>query len=128
MPCATALPPCLVAPVCAARQTLSSDQTTSSERARLIGTGSVSLLYYCPYKKQRGLPSAVFPRAWTLTGGSPRIARLKKVKSGNRRSAPNGRGAANNVDQHLTGAPQPSRGILNNIRPAIRNAKPREAT
>src|SRR5260370_573243 len=53
---------------------------------------------------------------------------MKKVKSGNRRSAPKGRGAPKNVDEYLAGVPEPARDTLNKIRAAIRSAAPREAT
>src|SRR5260370_14005330 len=53
---------------------------------------------------------------------------MKKVKSGNRRSAPKSRGAPKNVDEYLAGVPEPARGTLNKIRAAIRSAAPREAT
>ena len=56
------------------------------------------------------------------------IARMKKVKSGNRSSAAKGNGAPKNVDEYLAGVPEPARGTLNKIRAAIRCAVPPEAT
>ena len=53
---------------------------------------------------------------------------MKKVKSGNRRSAAKGNGAPKNVDDYLAGVPEPARGTLNKIRAAIRSAVPPEAT
>jgi uncharacterized protein YdhG (YjbR/CyaY superfamily) len=53
---------------------------------------------------------------------------MKKVKSGNRRSAAKGSGAPKNVDEYLAGVPEPARGTLNKIRAAIRSAVPAEAT
>jgi uncharacterized protein YdhG (YjbR/CyaY superfamily) len=53
---------------------------------------------------------------------------MKKVKSGNRRSAAKGKGAPKNVDEYLAGVPEPARGTLNKIRAAIRSAAPPEAT
>ena len=61
-------------------------------------------------------------------GASCSIARMKKVKSGNRRSAAKGKGAPKNVDDYLAGVPEPARGTLNKIRVAIRSAVPPEAT
>ena len=67
-------------------------------------------------------------QAWTRTGASCSIARMKKGKSGNRRSAAKGNGAPKNVDEYLTGVPEPARGTLNKMRAAIRSAVPPEAT
>jgi len=53
---------------------------------------------------------------------------MKKLKSGNRRSAAKGKGAPKNVDEYLAGVPQPARGTLNKLRAAIRSAVPAEAT
>jgi len=53
---------------------------------------------------------------------------MKKVKSGNRRSAAKGTRAPKNVDEYLAGVPEPARGTLNKIRAAIRSAVPPEAT
>jgi uncharacterized protein YdhG (YjbR/CyaY superfamily) len=53
---------------------------------------------------------------------------MKKVKSGNRRSAAKGKGAPKDVDEYLAGVPEPARGTLNKIRAAIRSAVPPEAT
>ena len=53
---------------------------------------------------------------------------MKKVKSGNRRSAAKGTRTPKNVDEYLAGVPEPARGTLNKIRAAIRSAVPPEAT
>jgi uncharacterized protein YdhG (YjbR/CyaY superfamily) len=53
---------------------------------------------------------------------------MKKVKSGNRRSAAKGRGAPKNVDEYLAGVPEPARSTLNKMRAAIRSTVPPEAT
>jgi uncharacterized protein YdhG (YjbR/CyaY superfamily) len=53
---------------------------------------------------------------------------MKKVKSGNRRSAAKSIRAPKNVDEYLAGVPEPARGTLNKIRAAIRSAVPPEAT
>jgi uncharacterized protein YdhG (YjbR/CyaY superfamily) len=53
---------------------------------------------------------------------------MKKVKSGNRRSAAKGKGAPKDVDEYLAGVPEPARSTLNKIRAAIRSAAPPEAT
>ena len=53
---------------------------------------------------------------------------MKKVKSGNRRSAAKGHGAPKNVDEYLAGVPEPARSTLNKMRAAIRSAVPAEAT
>jgi uncharacterized protein YdhG (YjbR/CyaY superfamily) len=53
---------------------------------------------------------------------------MKKVKSGNRGSAAKGNGAPKNVDEYLSGVPEPARSTLNKIRAAIRSAMPPEAT
>ena len=53
---------------------------------------------------------------------------MKKVKSGNRRSAAKGNGAPKNVDEYLAGVPEPARSTLNKMRAAIRSAVPPEAT
>ena len=53
---------------------------------------------------------------------------MKKVKSGNRRSAAKGTRTPKNVDEYLAGVPEPARGTLNTIRAAIRSAMPPEAT
>jgi len=53
---------------------------------------------------------------------------MKKVKSGKRKPAAKGAGAAKTVDQYLAGVPQPARATLNKIRAAIRSAAPPEAT
>ena len=53
---------------------------------------------------------------------------MKKVKSGNRRSAAKSNGAPKNIDEYLAGVPEPARGTLNKIRAVIRSAVPPEAT
>ena len=53
---------------------------------------------------------------------------MKKVKSGNRRSAAKRTRAPKNVDEYLAGVPEPARGTLNKTRAAIRSAVPPEAT
>jgi uncharacterized protein YdhG (YjbR/CyaY superfamily) len=53
---------------------------------------------------------------------------MKRLQSGNRRSAAKGNGVAKNVDEYLAGVPQPARSTLNKIRVAIRSAVPSEAT
>jgi len=53
---------------------------------------------------------------------------MKKVKSGNRRSAAKGSGAPRNVDEYLAGVPEPARSTLNKMRAAIRSTVPPEAT
>jgi uncharacterized protein YdhG (YjbR/CyaY superfamily) len=53
---------------------------------------------------------------------------MKKLKSGNRRSAAKGNGAPKNVDEYLAGVPEPARSTLNKMRAAIRSAVPPEAT
>ena len=56
---------------------------------------------------------------------------MKKVKSGNRRSAAKGKkgkGAPKNVDEYLAGVQEPARGTFNRMRAAIRSAVPPEAT
>jgi len=56
------------------------------------------------------------------------MARMKKVKSDNRRSAAKNNGAPKNVDEYLAGVPEPARGTLDKMRAAIRSAVPPEAT
>src|SRR6266436_3029979 len=53
---------------------------------------------------------------------------MKKVKSGNRRSAAKGNGAPKNVDEYLAGVAEPARSSLNKMRAAIWSAVPPEAT
>jgi uncharacterized protein YdhG (YjbR/CyaY superfamily) len=53
---------------------------------------------------------------------------MKKVKSGNRSSAPKSNGAPKNVDEYLAGVPEPARSTLNKIRTEIRSAVPPEAS
>ena len=52
---------------------------------------------------------------------------MKKLKSGNRRSAAKGNGAPKNVDEYLAGVPEPARNTLKKMRAAIRSAVPPEA-
>ena len=56
------------------------------------------------------------------------MGRMKKEKSGNRRSATSGRGVPKSVDEYLAGVPEPARSTLRKIRAAIRFAAPPEAT
>lgn len=56
------------------------------------------------------------------------MARMKKVKSGNRSCAAKGNGAPKNVDEYLAGVPEPARSTLIKVRAAIRAAVPAEAT
>ncbi len=57
---------------------------------------------------------------------------MKKVKSGKRSSAAQGRGAPKsppkNIDEYLACVPEPARSTLNKVRAAIRSAVPPEAT
>jgi uncharacterized protein YdhG (YjbR/CyaY superfamily) len=53
---------------------------------------------------------------------------MKKVKSGNRRSAAKGNVAPKTVDEYLAGVPEPARGTLGKIRAAIRSVVPAQAT
>ncbi len=55
------------------------------------------------------------------------MARMKKVKSGNRSSAARSN-APKSVDEYLARIPEPARGALKKMRAAIRSAVPREAT
>jgi uncharacterized protein YdhG (YjbR/CyaY superfamily) len=55
------------------------------------------------------------------------MARMKKMKSGNRGPAAKGGGAPKNVDEYLAGVPEPARGTLKKMRAAIRSAVPAEA-
>ncbi len=52
---------------------------------------------------------------------------MKKVKSGNHRSAAKGGAAPKNVDEYLAGVPEPARSTLNKMRVAIRSTVPPEA-
>jgi len=56
------------------------------------------------------------------------MARMRKVKSGNRSSAAKGNGAPKNVDEYLAGVPEPARSTLIKVRATIRSAMPTEAT
>ena len=49
---------------------------------------------------------------------------MKKVKSGNRGSAPKGRGAPKSVDEYLAGVAEPARTTLEKMRAVIRSAVP----
>ena len=53
---------------------------------------------------------------------------MKKVKSGNHRSAAKGGAAPKNVDEYLAGVPEPARSTLNKMRVAIRSTVPPEVT
>ncbi len=53
---------------------------------------------------------------------------MRKVKSGNRRSAAKGHAHPKTVDEYLARVPEPARGTLNKIRAAIRSVVPPEAT
>ncbi len=65
-------------------------------------------------------------RAWTRTGRSGSIARVKIVRSP--RSAAKRAGAPKSVDEYLAAVPEPARSTLNNLRAVIRSAAPAEAT
>jgi uncharacterized protein YdhG (YjbR/CyaY superfamily) len=52
---------------------------------------------------------------------------MKKVKSGNRRSAARGNGAPKDVDEYVAGVPEPARRTFTQLRDAIRSAVPPEA-
>ena len=56
------------------------------------------------------------------------MARMKKLKSGNRGSAAKGKGAPKNVNEYLAGVPEPARSTMIKMRAAIRSAVPAEAT
>jgi uncharacterized protein YdhG (YjbR/CyaY superfamily) len=56
------------------------------------------------------------------------MARMEKVKSGNRSSATKGKSAPKSVDEYLARVPEPARSNLNKMRAAIRSAVPPEAT
>jgi len=56
------------------------------------------------------------------------MARMRRVKSSNRRSAATGSSAPKNVDDYLAGVPEPARGTLKKIRAVIRSVVPPEAT
>jgi uncharacterized protein YdhG (YjbR/CyaY superfamily) len=53
---------------------------------------------------------------------------MRKGKSGNRGSTAKGKRAPKNVDEYLSGVPEPARSTLNKMRAAIRSAVPPEAT
>jgi uncharacterized protein YdhG (YjbR/CyaY superfamily) len=52
---------------------------------------------------------------------------MKKVKSGNRRSAPKSNAAPKTIDEYLAGLPEPARSTLNKMRATIRSAVPPDA-
>ena|SRR5690242_21862964 len=56
------------------------------------------------------------------------MARVKKVRSVSRRSAPKRSGTPRNIDEYLAGVPEPARTTLNKMRAAIRSGLPPEAT
>jgi uncharacterized protein YdhG (YjbR/CyaY superfamily) len=56
------------------------------------------------------------------------MASMKKVKSGNRRSATKASGAPKSVDEYLAGVPEPARTTLEKMRAVIRSAVPPEST
>jgi uncharacterized protein YdhG (YjbR/CyaY superfamily) len=57
------------------------------------------------------------------------MASMKKVKALKRSSAAaKGKAAPKNVDEYLAGIPEPARGMLNEMRAAIRSAVPAAAT
>lgn len=53
---------------------------------------------------------------------------MRKVKAGNRGSAPKGKGAPRNINEYLAGVPEPARSALSKMRATIRSAVPPEAT
>jgi uncharacterized protein YdhG (YjbR/CyaY superfamily) len=53
---------------------------------------------------------------------------MREGKSGNRGSTAKGKRAPKNVDEYLSGVPEPARSTLNKMRGAIRSAVPPEAT
>jgi uncharacterized protein YdhG (YjbR/CyaY superfamily) len=55
------------------------------------------------------------------------VRKVKKSKSGNRRSAAKTTGSQKDVAKYLARVPKPARSALNKIRAAIRSAVPREA-
>jgi uncharacterized protein YdhG (YjbR/CyaY superfamily) len=56
------------------------------------------------------------------------MARMKKLKSGNRSSAAKGNNAPKDIDEYLGAVPEPARSALSKIRAAIRSVVPPEAT
>ena len=56
------------------------------------------------------------------------MARVKKVTSASRRSAPKRSDAPRSIDEYLAGVPEPARTTLNKMRAAIRSALPPGAT
>ena len=55
------------------------------------------------------------------------MLRMRKTKSGNRRSAAIGADAPRDVDEYLARVPEPARATLQKMRAAIRSAVPSEA-
>ena len=53
---------------------------------------------------------------------------MKKTKSGNRRVPAKSTGVPKSVEEYLAGLPEPARGVLNQLRAAIRSAVPPEST
>jgi len=53
---------------------------------------------------------------------------MKKMKSGDRRSAAKGKGVPKNVDEYLAGVAEPARSTLSKMRAAIRSVVPPEAS
>lgn len=53
---------------------------------------------------------------------------MKKAKSGARGPAAKGSPPPKDIDEYLTGVPEPARGTLQKVRAAIRAAAPKEAT
>ncbi len=53
---------------------------------------------------------------------------MKKANSRNRRAASKSKIAPKNVDEYLTGIPEPARNTFNKMRAAIRSAVPPQAT
>jgi uncharacterized protein YdhG (YjbR/CyaY superfamily) len=60
-------------------------------------------------------------------GASYTIARMKKVKSGNRRPAARSNGAPKDVDEYVASVPEAARHTFTQLREAIRSAVPPDA-
>ena len=56
------------------------------------------------------------------------MASMKKVKSGNRGSAPKASGTPKSVDEYLASVPEPARTTLEKMRAVIRSAVPPDST
>jgi uncharacterized protein YdhG (YjbR/CyaY superfamily) len=56
------------------------------------------------------------------------ISRTKRTKSSNRGPVVKAKGAPKDIDEYVTGVPEPARSTLNKMRAAIRSAVPRKAT